>query len=203
MESRDENLEPDRSSENGEDGSPAPSPIEENDNQEIGAAPNETHPESEVEILRAEIRKNRREITVVKTMLYISILAVLGVTFYTINKTQVLHLKDLGTQLTLSQSQASLNLGVKQKTMDERIKALETALQQVLLDMSKKPEPPTPQIDHPGQVNRLEETMTGINGSLSLLKPESPMVRAKVELVKEKTEDMVKTYKEVLQEPTP
>lgn len=156
-----------------------------------------------MDALRAEIQKNRREITVVKTMLYLSVLAILGITFYTINKTQVLHLKDLGTQLTLSQSQASLNLGVKQKITEERIKALETALQQVMEDVSKKPESMAPQIDHPGQVNRLEETVTGINGSLSLLKPENPMVRVKVDLVKEKTEDMVKTYKGILQQPNP
>lgn len=203
MESRDENLEPDRSSGNSEEGAASPSPMKETDNHETASTPAETHSASEVDALRAEIQKNRREITVVKTMLYLSVLAILGITFYTINKTQVLHLKDLGTQLTLSQSQASLNLGVKQKIMEEQIKALEAALQQVMQDVSKKPESMAPQIDHPGQVNRLQETVTGINGSLSLLKPENPMVRVKVDLVKEKTEDMVKTYKDILQQSNP
>ncbi|CAI2717809.1 hypothetical protein [Nitrospina watsonii] len=209
MESRDENLEPDRSHEEEAEAQPAPaSPADKDDTPHKPATTATSTPGpitdqgEELEALRMEIKKNRREITIVKTMLYLSFIVVLVVMYYAINKTQVLKLQDLGTQLTLSQNQASLNLGVQQKTTEERIHALEAALQQVM-EKVMTPQNTTPAVDHPGKLNRLEETVTGINGSLSLLEPNSPMLRVKVDLVKENAAAMVESYKQVLVEPKP
>lgn len=146
---------------------------------------------AEVEALRAELKKNRREVTIVKTMLYFSVALILVVTFYIINKTQVLHLKDLGTQLTLSQNQAALNLGVIQKTLEQRIDKLETRLQQVAESAET-----FERVNHPGQLNRMEETVTGLTGSLSLLKTEDPAVQVKVDRVRQNAGEMVETYKQ-------
>lgn len=209
MESRDENLEPDRSHEEEAKAQPASaSPADKDDTPHEPAttatpAPGPiTDQGEELEALRAEIKKNRREITIVKTMLYLSFIVVLVVMYYAINKTQVLKLQDLGTQLTLSQNLASLNLGVQQKTTEERIHALEAALQQVMEKVMAN-QNTAPAVDHLGKLNRLEETVTGINGSLSLLKPDSPMLRVKVDLVKDNTAAMVQSYKQVLVEPKP
>lgn len=163
-----------------------------------GDSGNRSEMEAELESLRELLQKNRREIAVVKTMLYVSVVAILAVMFYVINKTQVLRLQDLGAQLTLSQSQASLNLGVQQKKFEQRLDNLETRLQQIMENAQK-----SAQVNHPMQLSRMEETVTGLHGSLSLLKTNNPSLLFKMDRVKQNTEEMIEAYKRSLMNSSP
>ena len=77
---------------------PAPAP----------AAPRSTTPDTtgeinrvmaELESLRDNVQKTRNEVSVVKTMLYASVILILVVVFYLINRTHNLAIKEMGTEL--------------------------------------------------------------------------------------------------------
>jgi len=148
---------------------------------------------SELDTLRNSLQKTRSEIRVVKTMLYTGVIMILVVVFYLINKTHNLEIKDMGTELMLLQNQASLNLGIGQKTLSDRLAETEKSVEELKQRKSGT--------DHEAQLNKLEETVIGLNGSLSAVAPNNSAVQKKVNMIRRETEDLVETYRETITPP--
>lgn len=148
---------------------------------------------AELNSLRNSHQKMQSEVSVVKTMLYTSVILILVVVFYMINKTHNLEIKDMGTELMLLQNQASLNLGIGQKTLSDRVNDVEKTVEEL-----KQRKVGT---NHTAQLNQLEETVIGLNGSLSAVAPNNSTVQNKVNMIRRETEDLVETYRETITPP--
>ena len=145
---------------------------------------------AELESLRDNVQKTRNEVSVVKTMLYASVILILVVVFYLINKTHNLAIKEMGTELMLLRNQAALNLGIGQKKLSNRVADMEKEVDDLIKRKSGT--------DHEAQLNRLEEAVTGLNGALSAVAPNNRAVQKKLNSIRRETEDMVETYRETL-----
>ena len=88
------------------------------------------------------------------------------------------------------QNQAALNLGIGQKKLSNRVDDLGKDVDELKNKKSG--------IDHEAQLNRLEEAVTGLNGSLSAVAPNNSAVQKKLNLIRRETEDMVETYRETI-----
>ncbi len=150
--------------------------------------------QSEVNTLRDNLQKARSEIRVVKTMMYAGVILVLVLVFYLINKTHNMEIQDMGTELLLLQNQASLNLGIGQKTLTDQVADLKKEVEELKNRKSGT--------DHQAQLTKLEETVIGLNGSLDAVAPNNKAVQRKVNLIRRETEDLLETYRETISPPS-